>query len=144
MIRRPPRSTLFPYTTLFRSNPSRRAATIEPSSSTIRTFGTRSALRPGARDRLRGGAGRLAFQRQPDGEGAACPGLALNHDAPAVHLHDVLHDRQPQPAPLHLVHQPRPDAVEAVEDLLLLGARDADAVVAHRDDRLVAIPGQAD
>src|SRR6478609_10096348 len=26
MIRRPPRSTLFPYTTLFRSRPSRRAA----------------------------------------------------------------------------------------------------------------------
>src|SRR2546429_9368774 len=29
MIRRPPRSTLFPYTTLFRSEPERRLAAIE-------------------------------------------------------------------------------------------------------------------
>src|SRR3712207_7777186 len=43
MIRRPPRSTLFPYTTLFRSP----APTIAPSEfPTVRTFGTvtRSAL----------------------------------------------------------------------------------------------------
>src|SRR3712207_9131072 len=30
MIRRPPRSTLFPYTTLFRSQPSRLGAVAEP------------------------------------------------------------------------------------------------------------------
>src|SRR3712207_8319257 len=34
MIRRPPRSTLFPYTTLFRSNP----ATLEPDTSFIAGF----------------------------------------------------------------------------------------------------------
>src|SRR3712207_7510576 len=40
MIRRPPRSTLFPYTTLFRSDPRRR--------------------RPAGRDRARAGGGRAA------------------------------------------------------------------------------------
>src|SRR3712207_8754256 len=30
MIRRPPRSTLFPYTTLFRSNPERREIVLRP------------------------------------------------------------------------------------------------------------------
>src|SRR2546425_7781941 len=39
MIRRPPRSTLFPYTTLFRSRTCRRTA--------------RAAVRPAARDRVR-------------------------------------------------------------------------------------------
>src|SRR5256885_9052900 len=39
MIRRPPRSTLFPYTTLFRSAPSHRAASI--TRSTIRSSSSR-------------------------------------------------------------------------------------------------------
>src|SRR2546425_9631969 len=35
MIRRPPRSTLFPYTTLFRSSPATAAATATPATSAI-------------------------------------------------------------------------------------------------------------
>src|SRR2546430_8369685 len=46
MIRRPPRSTLFPYTTLFRSRRARRGPGVR--------FG---ALRPGVRARLQGRAG---------------------------------------------------------------------------------------
>src|SRR2546422_5904992 len=50
MIRRPPRSTLFPYTTLFRSSMSNRASAAD-SSRRLRTFSRhrRSNLRIGAR-----------------------------------------------------------------------------------------------
>src|SRR5882762_9871418 len=113
------------------SKPSRSAATIESSSSTIRTFGisgtgSRRALRHFSSDPLHRNAGLLTPERQDDGERAPLPRLALEHHPPAVHFHDVLHDRQPQTAPLDLVHQRGADAVEAVEDLLLLAARDAD------------------
>src|SRR5688572_30966712 len=43
MIRRPPRSTLFPYTTLFRSHRRRRSGSDEPAS------GVRDRRLPGAR-----------------------------------------------------------------------------------------------
>src|SRR3712207_7568961 len=42
MIRRPPRSTLFPYTTLFRSGSS---STEEPSARTVATFSPRATRR---------------------------------------------------------------------------------------------------
>src|SRR3712207_8277076 len=45
MIRRPPRSTLFPYTTLFRSCPAKRTVTALPPA--------RRRRRPGSRHRLR-------------------------------------------------------------------------------------------
>src|SRR3989475_2210495 len=57
MIRRPPRSTLFPYTTLFRSRPARRRA---------RGFGGAGAVDPRSRRRLgRGGRDRRR-QRRPE------------------------------------------------------------------------------
>src|SRR5256885_13800976 len=46
MIRRPPRSTLFPYTTLFRSPRSRR-----PGSPAARSWRRRSTMPPCSRDR---------------------------------------------------------------------------------------------
>src|SRR5207249_991350 len=129
------------------SNPSRSAATIESSSSTIRTFGIshagfRRAFRHLPRDPFHRVPGGLAPQRQADGERAPLARLALDRHPPAMHLHDVLHDRQPQTAPLDLVHQRRADAVEAVEDLLLLAPRDADAAIADRDNRRVAVARQ--
>src|SRR2546422_5119430 len=58
MIRRPPRSTLFPYTTLFRSPPTRARLEAEPSpapcgnlSSGSRRISTRGPARAGARAR---------------------------------------------------------------------------------------------
>src|SRR5260370_5147716 len=57
MIRRPPRSTLFPYTTLFRSAPGHR-----------QRRGRGRLLRPGARRRARGRDGQgaaVALQRGP-------------------------------------------------------------------------------
>src|SRR2546429_4847848 len=48
MIRRPPRSTLFPYTTLFRSSPTRRGATV--SSMRMPTESPYSVRPPSSRD----------------------------------------------------------------------------------------------
>src|SRR5256885_12721845 len=62
MIRRPPRSTLFPYTTLFRSGDRRRASA-----------GRRRALR-GARSRARRGAGVAGVERRDEGAGHPCGG----------------------------------------------------------------------
>src|SRR3712207_7079241 len=61
MIRRPPRSTLFPYTTLFRSRPALRAALRAPS-------------KPGdrAQPRGRGGHGRGTRGRPPT-DRRSCP-----------------------------------------------------------------------
>ena len=69
---------------------------------------------------------------QVDGEGAPLARPALDRHPAAVGLDDVLHDREPQAAPLDVVHQAGAHAVEAVEDLALLVARDADPLVARR------------
>src|SRR2546422_7381457 len=70
MIRRPPRSTLFPYTTLFRSNAGARA---EANGS----FGTRVVPRAGAALALRYGKGfwRDTRLRTSYGQGIKEPGL---------------------------------------------------------------------
>src|SRR5258708_30365495 len=52
MIRRPPRSTLFPYTTLFRSPSSLRPRRSRPDSSTVPDSRRRG---PGSRNLVRGG-----------------------------------------------------------------------------------------
>src|SRR5258707_4301721 len=46
MIRRPPRSTLFPYTTLFRSKPPRAAAPLRPDDENRGSHALRAASRP--------------------------------------------------------------------------------------------------
>src|SRR2546430_12671148 len=81
MIRRPPRSTLFPYTTLFRSRPGVRRATIVERSS-----GSRGALCRGAAAARAGVAARRAVRasaaRAPD------PGLGAGRvllARPAAH-----------------------------------------------------------
>src|SRR5687767_15711779 len=59
MIRRPPRSTLFPYTTLFRSRP------VTPMAATIRAHSTRLGSGRGGICKLRaGGAGRAATRSE--------------------------------------------------------------------------------
>src|SRR3989442_3471832 len=63
MIRRPPRSTLFPYTTLFRS---------AGGGALLRDAGARDRLRRVARDArggLRRGRGAKPLEERPDGEG---------------------------------------------------------------------------
>src|SRR2546425_2548702 len=51
MIRRPPRSTLFPYTTLFRSLPAPRPRPLAPSSTRSRRARSRSRTRAGTTPR---------------------------------------------------------------------------------------------
>src|SRR3989475_11969140 len=76
MIRRPPRSTLFPYTTLFRSRHAGRGARSPASRGRFR--GSRSARAPGrgARRRRPRRAGRHAvpLSRHDDPRGARLPG----------------------------------------------------------------------
>src|SRR6185436_14185658 len=55
------------------------------------------------------------LQGEPDREGAPVPRLALHRHAAAVRPHDVVDDRKPEPAPLHVVDEARADAVEALE-----------------------------
>src|SRR3712207_7313880 len=63
MIRRPPRSTLFPYTTLFRSDPGQPRTSHVPRR--LRLFGPGDV--PGTwRERIDGGVAGLAVQRPLD------------------------------------------------------------------------------
>src|SRR5256884_9868293 len=74
MIRRPPRSTLFPYTTLFRSSAARGRGFHEP-----RSFGCRregGGLGVGAR-LLQAGGGKLAGRRRDHANRAAAPSAVL-------------------------------------------------------------------
>src|SRR3712207_7556015 len=76
MIRRPPRSTLFPYTTLFRSA----AAARDPGAAAPQPAGGDRADRPAAADRhpaLQPPA--PALQRQADAPGAAAGGRSEEH-----------------------------------------------------------------
>src|SRR2546426_7300187 len=67
MIRRPPRSTLFPYTTLFRSPPRRRdrVEARPPRRAMARGGARRAPMRRGGRlGRVHGGRGREAADRK--------------------------------------------------------------------------------
>src|SRR5256885_15950124 len=78
MIRRPPRSTLFPYTTLFRSHAARDG---EPGARVVLLFGVPRPAPTLARDRrVRPGAAR-GFSRAPSGRGKALPVADTRLDA---------------------------------------------------------------
>src|ERR1043166_3354583 len=79
-----------------------------------------------------------------DRERAPLADPALDRHPAAMSLDDVADDRQPEAAPLDVVHQAGTHAVEAVEDLVHLVARDADAVVADRDHHPSAFAPQRD
>src|SRR5438874_11311950 len=69
-IRRPPRSTLFPYTTLFRSSRSRRV-------------GPRAGLGPGSRI---GGRGRRHIARRRDPAARSSPSGVVDEDRKSTRL----------------------------------------------------------
>src|SRR5258708_18496747 len=64
MIRRPPRSTLFPYTTLFRSYPGREPGGREGRGRTVRGHGAASREDFRRRPHLRRNAGRTVRDRK--------------------------------------------------------------------------------
>src|SRR5690348_30887 len=82
-------------------------------------------------------AGRARL-RQPQGEGGALSFGAPHRDLPAVRGGHVLDDRQTQPGAAGGTGAGRVDAVEALEDALLVLVRDADALVGHGDLDVVA------
>src|SRR3712207_8378914 len=65
MIRRPPRSTLFPYTTLFRSWRAVGSRRHSPEAGVAAMFGPHMGVEPGA-DRRERGMGEVALQVVPD------------------------------------------------------------------------------
>src|SRR6266478_7066670 len=98
MIRRPPRSTLFPYTTLFRSppTPTRPCRTAEP--------GSGRARRPGNLERVEAPEAVLAERAVPDigqvlGRPRLAPGrraqrrlVGIDRDFRAAHADDLAGD----------------------------------------------------
>src|SRR5262249_45217456 len=77
-------------------------------------------------------------------EGGPASELALELDPPAMGPHDVLDDRESQSRPLFLSRQTVVDAVELLEDALVLGLRDAAAVVLDGDANAPIGRGRAD
>src|SRR2546430_8901564 len=80
MIRRPPRSTLFPYTTLFRSAPGAAGAGARPAAPGVSARGDQAALLPALRDRHP--AQRGAQERRKSGadtEGVRAHGRSEEH-----------------------------------------------------------------
>src|SRR5438874_12565909 len=69
------------------------------------------------------------------------PEGAVNPDAPAVCLHDVLYDGQPETRPTALARDDLLYLVEAVEYLLQLVCRDAAAGIGHLADHF-AVPAR--
>ncbi|BFO22624.1 hypothetical protein SHKM778_90120 [Streptomyces sp. KM77-8] len=81
---------------------------------------------------LVGAAAGRAGLRQPQGEGGALVLGAPHRDLPAVRGGHVFHDREAEPRTAGGAGAGRVDAVEALEDALLVLLRDADALVGHR------------
>src|SRR5437016_6970987 len=83
-------------------------------------------------------AQRTGDKRQPRRERRALSGLALDHDAAAVAVEDVFHERKSEPGTalgpaLRHIH-----AIETLGEARQVLGGDAGAVVAHRDQRLAA------
>ena len=70
------------------------------------------------------------------GESAAVAWLALHPDAAAVVFDDLLADGQAEPRALGLVRQRVAYLLELLEDLGLIGGRDANARVRHAHQQL--------
>src|SRR5262249_13730682 len=87
---------------------------------------------------LRLDRGGLQACRQRDGKAAAFAKRALDADVSAVCFDDVARDCEAESAALGVVDQRRAGAIEAVEDPLLLGGRDADAAVGDANQHVGA------
>jgi hypothetical protein len=74
------------------------------------------------------------------------PTLALDPDPPAVQLHELLSERQPEPRALLLAGMLAPNLAELLEDRRLILGRDPDARIADgdRDGPLGCRGGEAD
>ncbi len=102
------------------------------SSSTTSTF-FKSNLLAAATGSITPAIGRLTTKVLP------LPGAARHRDLATVRRHDLLHDREAEAGAPDVMDERVADAVEPLEDLLLLVGRDADAEVPDRDARAIAV-----
>src|SRR5438132_9189245 len=80
-----------------------------------------------------------AARRNQYRKAAAATGRALKLNLAFVRFDDVLDEREAEAAPLRVMHEAGADAIELLEYLLLLRARNADAGIGHFDgDEAVA------
>src|SRR5215471_9577553 len=107
------------------------------SSSTIRILDaamnspSRTSAARAARDSSRRRSPGHGLDRQSDGERTALLRNALHRDISAMGLRDVAHQREPKPGAFGVVHQRVAAAVELLEDLVLLGGSDSNAVIGY-------------
>src|SRR5690348_7573348 len=81
----------------------------------------------------------LPQKRQRQGERAPLARSAVHVHVPAVSLHDMPDQREPEAAALRLVDQAVLGPIELLEDLLLFAFRDADPEIG--DDDLDPVSG---
>src|SRR5215213_2198511 len=79
------------------------------------------------------------LDRQPYREPAAFAGCALHLDRAAELLEHLAHEREAEPGPAVRARARRVDLIEALEDPVLLLGLDPDAVVADREQDVVAL-----
>src|SRR5215213_8692845 len=70
---------------------------------------------------------------------AAAPRLAFDRYAATVRLNDVLDEREAEPASLHVMHKPCADAIEFLENLILLLSRNAYPLICDGQTYLLAL-----
>src|SRR6185437_10008531 len=109
------------------SQVSRSPSCISGSSSTIRTLGNEVSFAGGFLCAVCG----HCMAGQQDREPAALPGSAVHQDLPVMGIHDVFHQCESQAGAAHRVHQIVADPVELLKDFLLLGSRNANAMIDH-------------
>src|SRR5437773_6510559 len=99
------------------------------------------------RRRSRGGAVRFSSGPGPESmsprnletKGAALAGRTLHRDRAAMKLHDMLHDREPEPRSALLARARLVHAVEAFEDPRLVRVRNSVAGVDHLAPRMLRV-----
>src|SRR5712692_11089542 len=81
----------------------------------------------------------LRCQRDGEVERRTVTDRALDPDLAAMHLNDLLNDREAQAGPGYRLGGAAPDPPEALEDVLDLVRGDAQAGVGHADERKPAV-----
>src|SRR5204862_3217859 len=111
---------------------SRCATSLSSATSTVTALASGMPELHRGRDRLQGQRDG-EVERRPVSDGAFDPDLA------AVHLHDLLNDRQPEPSPGDRLGRAAAHAAEALEDVHDLVRRDAEPGVGHGDQGVTAL-----
>ena len=82
---------------------------------------------------------RIIFRREVNYESAPSTRLAIDFDSPTMGFHNMLDDRETEAVSFYVVHKSSAHAIELLEDLTLILARDTDAMIDHGDGYIAAI-----